>query len=270
LSDEIKRLQGFTFFRSYYEAAIELPEKHRLAFYDAVVAYGLNGEEPTLTGLANAMFRLARPNLDTSRSKSRHKDEPEENQTATKAETKQQPERKPNSNQSGTNEPPNAIQTENSRLLNKKRNKKRNKEMDKEMDKEGEKTPHTPLRGEDGGETPEPDPFDAFWELYPRKAGGKGEARKAWKKINPGKALVEKILSAVSFAKTSREWLKEGGQYIPHPTTWLNQGRWDDELTPGGMDNTNPKPAPMGKNDPFLESALRAVENVQRLNKSQQ
>lgn len=25
--------------------------------------------------------------------------------------------------------------------------------------------------------------------------------------------------------------MKENGRYIPNPTTWLNQGRWDDEVT---------------------------------------
>ena len=29
---------------------------------------------------------------------------------------------------------------------------------------------------------------------------------------------------------THAEWLKEGGRYIPHPTTWLNRGGWEDEL----------------------------------------
>ena len=25
------------------------------------------------------------------------------------------------------------------------------------------------------------------------------------------------------------EWLKENGQYIPHQSTWLNGGYWDNE-----------------------------------------
>jgi hypothetical protein len=28
---------------------------------------------------------------------------------------------------------------------------------------------------------------------------------------------------------TSAEWTKDGGQFIPHPATWLNQKRWEDE-----------------------------------------
>lgn len=28
------------------------------------------------------------------------------------------------------------------------------------------------------------------------------------------------------------QWQRDGGQYIPHPATWLNQGRWKDEIEP--------------------------------------
>ena len=75
--------------------------------------------------------------------------------------------------------------------------------------------------------------FDAFWEEYPRKVG-KGEAKKSWVKIRPRKELFEKIMSAVLSAKNSTEWKAENGKYIPNPSTWLNQGRWDDELTTRG------------------------------------
>ena len=39
------------------------------------------------------------------------------------------------------------------------------------------------------------------------------------------------IISAVKQQKKSTEWAKNNGQFIPHPTTWLNQERWGDELT---------------------------------------
>lgn len=81
--------------------------------------------------------------------------------------------------------------------------------------------------------------FDAFWALYPKKVG-KGEARKAWKKARPGKALFEKILDAVETAKVSDQWRREGGRYIPNPATWLNQQRWDDEPTADGSGGAAP------------------------------
>ena len=73
--------------------------------------------------------------------------------------------------------------------------------------------------------------FVIFWDHYPKKVG-KQAARRAWDKIKPDSALFDRIVQAVIAAKKSKEWTKEGGSYIPHPTTWLNQGRWDDELTP--------------------------------------
>jgi hypothetical protein len=30
-------------------------------------------------------------------------------------------------------------------------------------------------------------------------------------------------------AKRSRDWIKESGQYIPYPATWLNAKGWEDD-----------------------------------------
>lgn len=58
----------FPFFRSFYEAAAVLPDTDRLAFYDAITEYGLNGNiPPNLGGMAKALFVMAKPNLDNSR-----------------------------------------------------------------------------------------------------------------------------------------------------------------------------------------------------------
>ena len=70
-------------------------------------------------------------------------------------------------------------------------------------------------------------PFDAFWTAYPRKIGRKA-AQKAWERAKDKPELAV-ILSAVEVQKQSEQWCKDGGQYIPHPATWLNQGRWDDK-----------------------------------------
>jgi len=71
--------------------------------------------------------------------------------------------------------------------------------------------------------------FETFWSCYPRKIG-KRQAWRSWKKLRPSKTKQEVILSAVEAAKQSREWAKDNGRYVPNPATWLNQGRWDDEL----------------------------------------
>ena len=70
--------------------------------------------------------------------------------------------------------------------------------------------------------------FARFWAAYPRKTG-KGEARKVFEKINPSESLTERMIAAVQAQAQSSQWRREGGQFIPHPATWLRQGRWEDE-----------------------------------------
>lgn len=57
--------EAFTFYSSFYEAAKEMPDKDRLAFYDAVIQYALSGETIQLKGIAKMAFALAKPNLDS-------------------------------------------------------------------------------------------------------------------------------------------------------------------------------------------------------------
>lgn len=70
--------------------------------------------------------------------------------------------------------------------------------------------------------------FAKFWKSYPKKTG-KGAAQKSWSKITSPKTTLEKILSSLEWQIKSRQWNKEDGQYIPNPSTYLNQKRWEDE-----------------------------------------
>jgi hypothetical protein len=72
--------------------------------------------------------------------------------------------------------------------------------------------------------------FDIFWEAYPRKTA-KATALKSWQKLMPDDALVNTIITALEVHKQSPQWVKEEGQFIPHPATWLNQRRWEDAVT---------------------------------------
>ena len=103
--------------------------------------------------------------------------------------------------------------------------------------------------------------FLKFWESYPKKVG-KDAAYKSFQKRNSDMPEVDQLLSIIRRQKTSRQW-KEG--YIPNPTTWLNQGRWDDELEYDGGYYKKPK---VEKLDPKtekirqlrLEAERRALE----------
>ena len=80
--------------------------------------------------------------------------------------------------------------------------------------------------------------FNEFWEIYPKKVA-KQTAFNAWKKAKPSAELHKRILEAIEAAKRSDKWLRDNGQYIPNPATWLNGGCWDDEisLNTGGLAN---------------------------------
>lgn len=70
------------------------------------------------------------------------------------------------------------------------------------------------------------DGFVEFWEAYPRKVG-KGEAEKQWRKA---KGIdLQAVLKAIERARGTEQWQKDGGQFIPHPSTWLSQRRWEDD-----------------------------------------
>jgi|TARA_B100000315_G_scaffold204074_1_gene197294 hypothetical protein len=69
--------------------------------------------------------------------------------------------------------------------------------------------------------------FEQFWNNYPRKVG-KRKAFEVWGKLSPDGDLMEKILGAIEKYKSSESWCDP--KYIPHPSTWLNQERWEDEI----------------------------------------
>lgn len=72
--------------------------------------------------------------------------------------------------------------------------------------------------------------FESFWTAYPKKTGKKS-ALKAWKAAKD-KPDIKTIIAAITAQRSSQQWQKDGGQFIPHPATWLNQGRWADETEP--------------------------------------
>lgn len=73
-----------------------------------------------------------------------------------------------------------------------------------------------------------PSRFEQFWEWYPRKVG-KAAARKAWDKART-KTDQQNILDGIERYRLDPNLPAK--EFIPHPATWLNEGRWDDEPLP--------------------------------------
>ena len=73
--------------------------------------------------------------------------------------------------------------------------------------------------------------FDRFWDAYPRHVNKQGAA-KAFERAKIDDQIIDEIITAIEKQKKSDQWTKDNGQFIPHPATWLNQRRWEDEITP--------------------------------------
>jgi len=88
-----------------------------------------------------------------------------------------------------------------------------------------------------GEESPKPslraraktaDGFERFYGEYPRKTG-RADAERAWRKLDPSPELQGEIMAAVARQQTWESW--QSG-FIPHPATFLNGRRWEDEEPP--------------------------------------
>lgn len=105
--------------------------------------------------------------------------------------------------------------------------------QDQEQDQEHPPTPRK--RGEGVGShrklkaVPAQDRFAEFWQAYPRKVA-KPAAEKAWRRV-AGEA--DAILAGLRRSIGCEQWAKGGGQFIPHPATWLNGRRWEDSIDAG-------------------------------------
>jgi hypothetical protein len=70
--------------------------------------------------------------------------------------------------------------------------------------------------------------FDDFWAAWPRsdRKGGKADCLALWKK---GKLQIDlnQILSHVEHMKSTTDWKKNDGEFIPAPKVYLHQRRWD-------------------------------------------
>jgi hypothetical protein len=107
-----------------------------------------------------------------------------------------------------------------------------NKGQQHKNDKNDKKESRDSINGHDEGHEPLKNDLDdafedRFWPRYPRRVGKAAAKTKFVKKAQA--CGVEAILSGLE--RAVQEWEARGTdpEFIPHPTTWLNQGRWEDE-----------------------------------------
>lgn len=95
--------------------------------------------------------------------------------------------------------------------------------------------------------------FAQFWKAYPRKVA-KEAALKAWKKLKPPLAL---CLKALAWQSKAKAWTADKGMFIPHPSTWLNDGRWEDEPTAGSIPVVSEQFREVYRGRPPVDPALK-------------
>lgn len=193
--------------KAYYDwveqmAALEDDERGRL--FVAILEYARSGAPPEMSGREAILFPVFKAVVDRDAQKS--------DAMARNGAT------------GGRASKANASkfkQTEANASKAKPTNNIRHKTEDREHKTEDDIPPKSPSEG---------DAFERFWSVYPRKVG-KQSAKRAFERV---KVPLETLVTAVERQKCSDQWTQNNGQFIPHPATWLNQGRWDDELPESG------------------------------------
>jgi hypothetical protein len=72
------------------------------------------------------------------------------------------------------------------------------------------------------------DNFEQFWAAWPKsfRKGGKSKCQARWKK-GLYDHCADQIIKHVVWMKTTTDWRKDNGAFIPAPIVYLNQQRWD-------------------------------------------
>jgi hypothetical protein len=75
--------------------------------------------------------------------------------------------------------------------------------------------------------------FNDWWAIWPRNVQG-GYQRKGGKSLCLARWIkgcywtqAETIIRHTEWMKTTADWMKDRGMFIPMPITYLNQQRWD-------------------------------------------
>lgn len=77
--------------------------------------------------------------------------------------------------------------------------------------------------------------FEAFWVLYPKKIN-KRQCLTAFCNIKGLEKEFESIIKALKEDRSSEQWQRDNGKFIPYPLTWLHQERWKSTFeAPNGL-----------------------------------
>jgi hypothetical protein len=106
--------------------------------------------------------------------------------------------------------------------------------------------------------------FEKFWKAWPTsvRKGAKSECRKKWEK-HYCETQTDQIIKHVEWLKTTEQWLKANGAFIPAPLVYLNQQRWDGAEVPEIKPKTTIDPA-LAKIEADRKKAVPIPEHIRQ------
>lgn len=102
--------------------------------------------------------------------------------------------------------------------------------INKKINNKSISSPQSPPGGDEGLKIYDPEAFERFWKLYPKKKDKKA-AIKEWNRLRADRNLMRIMAAALRRQMVSEEWLRDNGRAVPYPCRWLSHRRWEDELT---------------------------------------
>ena len=192
----------------------------QLELFQAIVQYGLDQHEPEMSRYVRAVWESIKPQLDANQRKYENGckgGKPKYNQNETTTEPKA-------NHPVTTTEPPRNLMSND----NGNDNEKENDNAKEEGVMAKPKRDSSIL-------------FDQFWTLYPRKTS-KQSASKVFAKLKD-----EDQQAAIN--NIARLYAETPVQFVPHAATYLNHGRWEDQVSPRNatftpLNQTDDEPLP--------------------------
>lgn len=200
----------FTFYRSYYESLVELPEEEQAQTLLAVIRYAIYGSLPQKLPVSGKVaFNLIKPTLDSARKKA----------AAGKAGGASESAASPNGKSKSKSASPNG-KSKSEVCFGDRAKLERGGEREREGEREGG-IGECAASGQSRA-----DFFEALRRAYPEhRRGNSDEAWAAFESFVPD-GQEQAALDALDKWKKSEQWTDDGGRFVPGLSKWLVQGLW--------------------------------------------
>jgi hypothetical protein len=214
--------QSFIFHKEWAEAMKKLPKDVRVEVYDAIIEYGLSGTtSAALKPVADALFTVFRVRLDADMKRyeetvNRRREAGLKGGIAFARKCEQNRAKQSKREQNRANA-----------LIDNDIDNVVPNRTDNNIDKSNDLS-HCGKSAEGQKAESLPAGFAEFWSIYPKtRRVAKRDCVKKWK-LHKFEAIADKIVADVRRQSASDQWTKDDGRFVPMPSTYLNQRRWED------------------------------------------